>query len=185
MKRICCIALVATTVFAQSPQTPNHGTPAQEKQSTPAQQLPFSDARNMTVIVTYAPPAAVPQPAGSGVWIGQRGYVLTCWHVVKSHPSGWRIVVLNSVPYVSDIPVAISTSVMIETQIVAYDKDADIAILKANSTPAEVGPTELKANPGSDWPASFIPQTPMSPKGANFKPSSRPMEKPCCWPDSL
>jgi S1-C subfamily serine protease len=171
VKRICCIAFLATTVLAQSPTKTSQPTTENTagKRPSQAQQLPFADARNMTVIVTYAPGGAVPRPSGSGVWVGQHGYVLTCWHVVMSSPTDWRIVVPRP-SYVIEGPVSVTDmSTMIQTELVAYDKDTDLAILKANQTPAEAGIPQQIWIPGPNWPPSLIPQTPISPKGATLQ----------------
>jgi hypothetical protein len=77
---------------------PNKKATAEKK--TLAQQLPFADARNMTlmILLTDPPPMpgmrpiAKPLPNGSGVWIGKNGYVATCQHVIAGWSGPLRIV---------------------------------------------------------------------------------------------
>jgi hypothetical protein len=101
VKHLLCIVFLTTTGIAlaqaqttkQSPQT-KAPTPAAHK--NPAQQLPFADARNVTVTVFWAGGAK-----GSGVWVGQTGYIATCHHVIKAWPGPFKIGIAYE-PYVAD-----------------------------------------------------------------------------------
>ena len=90
LKHLLCSVFLTTTGIAV-PQLQTTKTPPPTKKPTgpahksPAQQLPFSDARSMTVIVLWQPPpvppapgmppllSGRPSPIGSGVWIGKTG----------------------------------------------------------------------------------------------------------------
>jgi S1-C subfamily serine protease len=184
LKHLLCIVFLTTTGIAlaqaqttkQSPQT-KAPTPAAHK--NPAQQLPFADARNMTVIIPWAPaphpplspgmpsmPGGMPVAIGSGVWLAKQGYIATCQHVIGNRSGPFKIGIARE-PYVT-AGGAMNISIMgavnlIAADLVASDPDTDVAILKAQQTPDQVRPGPLVS--GNVSP-SVTPQTPISPKGA-------------------
>jgi S1-C subfamily serine protease len=172
---LCTLSLTTTGIALGQAQT-TKTTPPTKKPTTPAHknpshQLPFADARNMTVILLYAPQDTVPKPAGSGVWIGKHGYIATCWHVIASSPDSFKIGIARE-PYLTEGKFNISIrggADVIDAKLEAHDEDTDIAILKADKTPDQVErePTVAFIGPGKP-PTSITPQTPISPKGATL-----------------
>jgi S1-C subfamily serine protease len=174
LERLFCVVLLASTAVAHSqttktiPEKKSSPKPAQRK---PERQLPFSDARNMTVIVLYAPQGAVPDPYGSGVWVGNHGYILTCWHVIASSPSSFKVGIARD-PFVTEGNLNISIhsgAEVIDVEVVAHDEDTDLAILKANKAPGQVTLSQTVAFLGPGQPPNVItPQTPITPKGGTL-----------------
>jgi S1-C subfamily serine protease len=82
--------------------------------------LPFEEARQMAVSVhTFG-------GFGSGVWIGNHGYLATCYHVVKAAQDNPIIVSHELTPAgkLDELTVSIA----------ALNPEADVVILKANAS---------------------------------------------------
>jgi S1-C subfamily serine protease len=176
LKHALCIAFVTSTAIAlaqaqTTKQTPHTKASAPAAQKKPLQQLPFTDARNMTVILVYAPPGTMPKPFGSGFWIGEHGYIVTCWHVISQSPDLFKIGIARD-PYVTEGKINISFTggaSLIDVKLEAHDEDADIAILKAEKAPDQVqlAPTVVFLGAGQP-PAPLTPQLPITPKGGTL-----------------
>jgi hypothetical protein len=114
LKHALCIAFLTSTAIAlaqaqTTKQTPHTKAPTSAGHKKPLQELPFADARNMTIILVSAQPGTVPQPFGSGVWIGKNGYIVTCWHVIASSPDSFKIGIARD-PYVTEGKINISVT---------------------------------------------------------------------------
>ena len=159
LERLFCVVLLATTAVAQSQTTktiPEKKSSPKRAQKKPERQLPFGDARNMTVIMLYAPQGAVPDPYGSGVWVGNHGYILTCWHVIASSPSSFKVGIARD-PFVTEGNISIhSGAEVIDVEVVAHDEDTDLAILKANKAPGQVTLSQTVAFLGPGQPPNVI-----------------------------
>src|SRR5579862_3290000 len=161
---------------------PKAATPQESKQSrtkSTSEQLPFADARNMTLMVLYADPApqqgmlpiAHANASGSGVWVGEKGYVATCQHVTAPWAGPFKIGFARN-PYVAEggVTITIGTPVNVwDADLVASDPDSDVAILKAHVTPKDAEPTPMVT--GNAVPGERVISTEMrvSPKGAKLR----------------
>jgi len=141
-----------------------------------SEQLPFADARNMTLMIFLADPPRAPgtlpvargEAVGSGVWIGKAGYVVTCYHVVNDWHGPFKIGFARNA-FVNEgggVTLHMGAALNIWTaDLVASDPDADIAILKAAVTPDQAQPNNLVS--GSPLGGSQVtPQVPLTPKGS-------------------
>ncbi len=180
LKHLLCIVFLTTTGIALAQAQTTKTTPPTEKPTTthknPAEQLPFAEARNMTVMVFWAdPPAspgmrprAKPEPNGSGVWIGKTGYIATCNHVIANWPGPFKIGIPRD-PYVTEGSFSVSISGAVNTLVavlVASDPATDVAILKAEKPPGEISFAPLVT--GNPAGTVITPQNQVSPKGATL-----------------
>ena len=173
LKHLLCIASLATTGIALAQaqttlKTQLTKAPTPARHTNLQRQLPFVDARNMTVVLMYAPPDAAPQPLGSGVWIGKHGYVATCQHVIANRSGPFKIgVPLDT--YISEQIVISSSGTLFGAELVDSDPDTDVAIFKTDTTPDQARPQVNLAfsGPGKP-PVSVTPQVPLIPKGATL-----------------
>ena len=102
-----------------------------------AQQLPFDDARNMALMIYWTDPPRVagmrpipkPEPYGSGVWIGKKGYVATCYHVVANSPGPFKIGIARD-PHVTEGMSLSGVTDVFYADLIASDPIADVSILK-------------------------------------------------------
>jgi S1-C subfamily serine protease len=105
------------------------------------------------------------------VWIGKKGYIVTCWHVISAAPGSFKIGIARD-PYVTEGNINLNLRVadLINIEVVAHDEDTDIAILKAETPPDKVQLQPLVAffGPGAA-PAPITPQRPITPAGAALK----------------
>jgi S1-C subfamily serine protease len=172
LKYLLCIVFLTTAGIAL----------AQHKKSTalPPQQLPFTSAQNMTVIILWEPPrlppaapgmpsrpGGMPVAIGSGVWIGKKGYVATCQHVIAMPPGSFKVGLARE-PYITDDTTGISITGnvnLISADLIVSDPDTDVAILKAQRTPEEARPGPLVEG---NIPPSIIKNTPSVPRGATL-----------------
>lgn len=161
---------------AQKGKTPAKKAASSAQRNT-AQQLPFDEARNMTLMIFLADPPPMPgmrpiarsRPSGSGVWIGKDGYVATCQHVIGNWSGALKIGFARG-PYVtegtSNIAIGGTTNVF-DAELVASDPDMDVAILKAQVTPGNIQLSPLAT--GAPMGTPVTPQVPFVPKGANIQ----------------
>lgn len=130
------------------------------------QQLPFANARNVSVVIFKASLRSGASPIGSGVWIGKQGYIVTCQHVIAGVSAGEIKIGIVYDPYVTagspNVSITASGN-LFSVDLVDSDPDADIAILKARTTPDNVRIAPLISG---NVPASITPQPPITPKGA-------------------
>lgn len=141
-------------------------TPKAATQKNSPEKLPFADARNMTVILLYAPPRAIPKPFGSGVWIGKKGYIATCHHVIGDRAGSYKIGLAIDT-YISEHIVVTSSATVVEADFVASDPDTDLAIFKAHIPPDQLQQQSPVPFLGPGKPsASLTPQVPVTPMGA-------------------
>lgn len=145
MKFSYLVALALFVAIVCDPQTPTktHAPKASEKSG---QSLPFEDARRMTVRVQIKDQS---NGRGSAVWIGQTGYLVTCYHVVKNVQLPLVIGVAHDPVFVTGkMNIAVSGVVKdVDVTVVASDESTDVAILKAVLTPAQVKPAILFGDP--------------------------------------
>ena len=107
---------------------------------------------------------------GSGVWIGNSGYIATCWHVVKFAPTMFKIGIAQE-PFLTEGRVNISVSHsfnVIDAELKAHDEDTDIAIYKAKTPPTKLELAPSVAIVGGPPLRSIIPQTPVTPMGTSL-----------------
>jgi len=126
-------------------------------------------ARQMTVSVMELPPIGgpgVPKFLGTGVWIGDSGYIVTCDHVVHGITGRLAIGIAYD-PFVSKSGgpnlVVGSGEHVIGVTVAATDALTDVAILKAPASPSKT-----HINPMVVGLASETPQPQVSVKGANL-----------------
>jgi S1-C subfamily serine protease len=169
------ILVLSVLTFAQA-QTPSTTTatktPKSAAKKNSSERLPFAGARNTTVMLFNASPGGAHGPSGSGVWIGKQGYIVTCWHVIKSSPDMVKIGLARD-PFVTEGKINISVmggAALFDVDVVAHDEDTDLAILKAHGTPdhIQLQPTVVFLGPGKP-PSPITPQHPLSPRGASLK----------------
>ncbi len=173
-KLLFCIALVTANAFAQTQAKKTTPTlPAHQ----PTSQLPFADARDMTVMVFWADPPrttdsqprAKSEPSGSGAWIGKSGFVATCNHVVANWTGPLKIGIARDL-YVTEGTFSLSISGTVTTFVavlVASDPDTDVAILKVKIPPGDIHPVPLVT--GAPMGTLITPQHRVSPRGATLK----------------
>jgi S1-C subfamily serine protease len=113
-------------------------------------------ARHMTVLVVEMAPG-LPRNLGSGVWIGDSGYIITCNHVVRGITN--RIAV--SIPYDPFVSKSGGPNVVgggaqdiIFVTVVATDVATDVAILKAPTRPSKTYIAPQVAGVASETPQS-------------------------------
>jgi len=107
----------------------------------PAQGLPFDTAREMTVMVMRIP-GRFEQPisVGSGVWVGNNGYIATCSHVIGDW-KGVLAIGLGREPFVSTGETKVTIGSVMNSftvTVVANDHFTDVAILKADKKPSDI-----------------------------------------------
>ncbi len=174
--------LLFGTVLAAAPQAVVPKKPALKptitEESSP-KQLPFGDARNMTLMVFYADPPPGPgmypvvhgNARGSGVWIGKNGYVATCQHVIANWRGPFKIGFARNA-YVAEGGVTISIGAPVnvwDADLVASDPVSDVAILKARVSPGDVQLAPLVTGSPVAGEKLITPQTPVLPKGAALR----------------
>jgi len=181
LKDLLCVAFLATVSIelsqAQTIKTtpPNKKATAEKKNLT--QQLPFADARNMTLMIFLTDPPPMPGmrpiaqrwPRGSGVWIGKNGYIATCQHVIAGWSGPLKIGFARG-PYVTEgtSSITIGSAINVyDAVLVASDPDMDVAILKSDLTPDKIQLMPLVT--GFSERTLITPQIPLSPKGAIIK----------------
>ncbi len=74
---------------------------------------------------------------GSGFWITQRGYVATCWHVVRDNPTA-NITVQSATDSLFDLKnnnMSFANWVVYPAKVVAKDEINDLALLKIDGNP--------------------------------------------------
>ena len=150
---ILLMAVVVATPKAVAPQQSK-----QVRRKSTSEQLPFADARDMTLMVFFADPPpqqgmlpmAHADANGSGVWIGKAGYVATCQHVIANWHGAFKIGFAREA-YVAEgglnITVGASRDVW-DADLVASDPDSDVAILKAHVSPSKAEPPPLVTGGG-------------------------------------
>jgi S1-C subfamily serine protease len=175
---ICILYLLTSATAITQTHTAKKKTPSPAPQNN-LQQLPFADARNMTLMIFFADaaphqgmlPIAHAQASGSGVWIGKTGYVATCYHVIESWRHGPFKIGFARSAYVSEgtSSVTIEATVNLwDADLVASDPSSDVAILKAHISPGKAEPEPLVT--GSSLGGTMVTrQTPLSPKGATLR----------------
>ena len=106
-------------------------------------------------MVFYADPPRAPgilpvargEAVGSAMWIGKAGYVATCYHVLKDWTGPFKVGFARSA-FVNESGLSISLGPTINiwaADLVAFDIEADVAILKAGNRKPE---TEHARCPG-------------------------------------
>lgn len=174
--------LLFGTVLIAAPQVaaPKKSTPksAAKGENSP-KQLPFGDARNMTLMVFYAdpPPRLGMHPVvhgnavGSGVWVGKNGFIATCHHVIANWRGPFKIGFARNA-YVAEGGVTISIGAPVniwDADLVASDPVSDVAILKAQISPGEAQlPPLVTGNPVAGEQV-ITPQIQVVPKGAALR----------------
>jgi S1-C subfamily serine protease len=169
--RFSQLAVLANMLFvaagltaAPQASAPKKSTSSEAKNSF--EQLPFADARNMTVMVFFAdpPPQQGMLPiahsiaSGSGVWIGKTGYIATCEHVVRNWHGPFKIGFARSA-FVNEGGVSVTIGATLNTwdaDLVASDPDSDVAILKAHVSPSAAQPAPLVTGSRTDSLASSL-----------------------------
>jgi S1-C subfamily serine protease len=142
-------------------------------------QPPFADARNMTVMVFLADPApqhgmpsiAHAHASGSGVWVGKKGYVATCQHVVASWHGAFKIGFSRNA-YVAEGGANITVGASVhfwDADLVASDPDSDVVILKAHVSPADAEPSDVVTGSLVAGERVITPQIQVAPKGASLR----------------
>ena len=156
---VCAFALCAVVAacFAQKPG--KKPTPLPKNTTV----LPFDLARKVTMAVMEQTQADV-IPLGSAVWIGKKGYLATCEHVVRNVSFPLKVGMAYD-PYVGtgNLTLVISRAMNVTgATVVASDPTTDIAILKASQTPAQFFGQLVTGFP----PNSASPNTTISAEGA-------------------
>jgi serine protease Do len=93
---------------------------------------------------------------GSGFWVDQRGYVATCWHVVRGNPTG-IMTVQSAIDPLFDLKnnnMIFSNWEPFPAKVIAKDEVNDLALLKTDrnpflprkSIPIKIGGTQLTAH---------------------------------------
>jgi S1-C subfamily serine protease len=168
---------MGVTAAAQHGAALQKSTPTSGKNSS--EQLPFADARNMTVMVFFADPPprqgmlpiAHSTASGSGVWVGRTGYVATCQHVIAGWPGPFKIGFARNA-YVAEGGVTITVGATVnvwDADLVASDPESDVAILKAHVSPSNAAPAPLVTGAPVPGERVITPQIPVSPKGAALR----------------
>jgi S1-C subfamily serine protease len=177
MYRIATLPLALVLIYAATatiPQKPKgqESTPSKRlaEKTQNSNHLPFDQARNVAVIILYAPPQTVPIPIGSGVWIGKQGFVATCQHVVGHLPGPFKVGIAMDPFYTESEQANISISAPVETydaELKASDEDKDVALLKVDKLPSPIPTGQLITfiGPGQP-PQSINPRKPVNPSGA-------------------
>jgi len=161
---------------------PKAAAPQQSKQArikNTSEQLPFADARNMTLMVFFADPPpqqgmlpiAHANASGSGVWLGKTGYVATCQHVTAPWTGPFKIGFARDA-YVAEggLTITVAASVNIwDADLVASDPDSDVAILKAHVSPRDAEPAPLVTGAPIAGEQVITPQIQIRPKGASLR----------------
>jgi S1-C subfamily serine protease len=86
---------------------------------------------------------------GSGVWIGEKGYIATCYHVVKPVMGRPIWVAMPHDPIFSSGPINMAIGGVINpisVVVAASDEDKDVAILKADEPPGQLQRPEITGN---------------------------------------
>jgi S1-C subfamily serine protease len=147
MKFSYLVALALFVAIVCDPQTPTktHAPKASEKSG---QSLPFEDARRMTVLVRTKHSS---NSLGSAVWIGQAGYLVTCYHVVRNVQLPLVVGIPEDPIFATgDSSIAVTGAVdQFTVTVVASDESTDIAILKAASLPGSLKTRGVKIDSGS------------------------------------
>ena len=171
--------IVLATVLTAMP--PSHGP--QESKSTAmknaSEQLPFVDARNVTVMVFFADPPpqqgmlpiAHASASGSGVWVGKKGYIATCQHVTAPWTGPFKIGFARDA-YVAEggLTITVGASVNVwDADLVASDPDSDVAILKAHVSPSNAEPPPLVTGNSVAGEQVITPQIQIKPKGTDLR----------------
>lgn len=145
---LCILALLSLSFVA----TCRAQAPAAEAPSI------ADKARHMTVSVMELPPVDAsghPRSLGSGAWISDSGYIVTCDHVVHGI-TGRLAVGIAYDPFISKTGgpnfVVGGGRNLIEVTIVAADAASDVAILKAPSRPSKTYINPLVAGLASETP---------------------------------
>ena len=131
---LVCLFTVFVGIAACFPQKPGKKPTAPPAKDTAI--LPFDLARKVTMAVMQRTQYGV-VPLGSAVWIGKKGYLATCEHVVRNVAFPLKVGMAYD-PYLATgaISVTISRAMNItDATIAASDAATDVAILKASQTP--------------------------------------------------
>lgn len=129
---LLCALLTYTFSDAQTPSK----TPPPELPEKAIRSLPFEDARRMTMMVKIKLQKG---SLGSAVWIGNTGYLATCFHVIKNV----QLPIVVGMPHdpvfsSGKIDLVISGTVdTVDVTVAAFDESTDVAILKASHPPAQ------------------------------------------------
>jgi len=93
---------------------------------------------------------------GSGFWVDQRGYVATCWHVVRDNPTAIMTVqsAIDSLFDLKNNNMIFSNWETFPAKVIAKDEINDLALLKIDGNPfvprkfvpIKIGDTELTAH---------------------------------------
>ncbi len=122
---------VVAACFAQKPGK-KLTVPAAEN----APVLPFDLARKVTMAVMQRAQYGM-VPLGSAVWIGKKGYLATCEHVVRNVSFPLKVGMAHG-PYMAtgNLTIVISNAMKVtDATVAASDAATDVAILKAFQTP--------------------------------------------------
>jgi Trypsin-like peptidase domain len=169
----------AVLIAAPQGAAPIKSTPPTQKSSP--EQLPYKDARNMTLMIFYADPAPrsdmhpVPHgdAKGSGVWVGKNGYVATCQHVIANWRSPFKIGFARNA-YVAEGGASVSIGAPVniwDADLVASDAVSDVAILKAHVSPGNAQVAPIVTGSGVAGEQVITTQVPVLPKGAILRTS--------------
>lgn len=158
------LLVLAYSVSARAQQKPREPSPRTKPEQAFAEQLPFVEARNVSVIISSA---GRPTPLGSGVWIGKQGYVATCQHVIAGASDKIKIGIAQDT-YASENVSITNSTYLIDADVIDTDAEMDVAILKASAPPEKLrfGPAVMGNVPSSM--RSITPQPPITPTGATL-----------------
>ena len=169
--------IIKAALAAATLATPTHAQTSSQPQTPPSQQntpnrLPFRQARNMSVIVFYKPDADFPQALGSGVWIGDTGYVATCAHVVATHRNGPFTIGLpyDNLAMRGAVNISISNlATGYEAKVEASDAKTDVAILKVEKRPSQIFVQQEVVILGPQNATTITPYERPTPKGTEME----------------
>ena len=74
---------------------------------------------------------------GSGFWVNQRGYIATCWHVVRDNPKS-TITVQSAIDPLFDLKtsdISVAKWETFQANVIAKDENNDLALLKVDRNP--------------------------------------------------
>jgi len=129
------LVLLSAALFGVQKQS---AKPTPEGPAKSTLNLPFEDARRMTVKLSVRGEF---QSRGSAVWIGKTGYLATCYHVVEGVMSRRLIVGAphDAMDFTSgSLNVGIrGTMTVIDVTIAASDKGTNVAILHSDHPPGQ------------------------------------------------
>lgn len=100
-----------------------------------------------------------PAAAGSGVWLNNEGYIATCSHVIAGLPTGSTILIgIGDAHYYTPNISIDGARLLYKVDVLASDKDSDVAILKTHENLFEHPPVPLiEINGKSESPVLLSP----------------------------